>query len=1088
MAYLQLSFPAIISVSRVGYRVRPLFVSHPEVSHRRYDRAMQKLQQDIRKQVKDKNFSQRQISDFMWLLFNPDYQYESVPIHTHVGSKLISGAFSRVRFSLEGYRFTFLPAFNHFYMESKLDRADSDLRFERIVTGFFRQQKKRPEQDLNPEAYYTEKGEFTAPIDFSLDMKSPQFSFEANGFNFYEQIMGASDFDGEDELARVGSDLNEHFPDRLMSAFYRDEEVDRLKRRMYQKDKVAIALVGPSGCGKTALIHQAVSQYLSEHLSTKNRCPKVYFVDPTRVIAGMSIVGQWQRRLESMLEVFKTRLKTVFDIGDTDILYVDNPVALLRIGKSAQNDLTLADVIKPDLKEREFSMVVESTPEAWAKVQEMDRSFADLFQVIRLEPADASTSLNMMMRQRALLEQQFECQFDNDALMLLLDEQQSHRSQEVLPGRVVKILAQLATRFQKRLITLDDMQAQLRAVTHYKRDMLDHEVTLSHACVSQYFSERLIAQPDAVACLTDVVCRIKARLSDPESPLAALLFLGPTGVGKTEAAKLMAQYLFDDEDALIRFDMNEYIDAYGVSRLIGDHWNPEGQLTSQVRYRPNCVLLLDEIEKADPSIHDLLLQLLDEGRLTDALGKTTDFSQCIIIMTSNLGARATASSVGFTARSQSDESATYEAEVEKFFRPELINRMDQLVVFHSLTRSVMGDIARLQLKRLLQRDGFVRRTTMLDIADHLIDHVVGESLDVSLGARGLKRHIEKTLTQLTADQLLDLPVEQPVVLRLTYFDRGFYPVVYPLYQDELHVFDKSNPLPNRPALEKWSLMADEVQPLLQQLDAYRDSTTLSDTIAASCLQLRDELFVLKTKIEDRVWILQEQSTHLSIARSRVKKNVSSPVDVRHCRVHINDLQAQMDLHEYLFDLYKQAEAVNGDDVEYQQLKQHIDSIRYVVMAVISGRNGITVLHCRSLISREGLSELQYLVNFYQQLVTVDETCVLESGDAWLVISTPGVYDWLQYESGIHLFYRQLKTPLPVVCHVLEVPGQPVSDWLQSYACQESYTIQRLYSLAESGDAKTKDIVTDIRTGLIAMSPLSEHSVNTLLRYLQRARQ
>ena len=230
---------------------------------------------------------------------------------------------------------------------------------------------------------------------------------------------------------------------------------------------------------------------------------------------------------------------------------------------------------------------------------------------------------------------------------------------------------------------------------------------------------------------------------------------------------------------MMRFDMNEYIDGGAVHRLIGDEHNPEGHLTGKVRYQPYGIVLFDEIEKAHPRVHDLLLQVLDDGRLTDSLGKTVDFTGTIIIMTSNVGARAASAQVGFDT-GQRDDSSVYRKAVENRFRPEFINRIDRIVIFESLQLEHILSIARLQIKELLKRDGFVRRTTILNISSDALEWVARRGYDEKMGGRALKRQIEKDLTTLSAEQLITTHTDNPIIFDILFEDQKLVPKITPL--------------------------------------------------------------------------------------------------------------------------------------------------------------------------------------------------------------------------------------------------------------------------------------------------------------------
>jgi DNA polymerase III delta prime subunit len=297
---------------------------------------------------------------------------------------------------------------------------------------------------------------------------------------------------------------------------------------------------------------------------------------------------------------------------------------------------------------------------------------------------------------------------------------------------------------------------------------LDPKERLDRDDVRNKLQEQVIGQSAAVEALADVVSIAKARLNDPERPLAAFLFLGPTGVGKTECAKAIARTLFGDADRLLRFDLNEFNQPGAATRLVGTFSLPEGLLTSAIQRQPFAVILLDEIEKADPEVFDLLLSVLGEGRLTDSLGRTANFSNAIIIMTSNLGVREAEGNLGFAK--EEDRSFAYTKAAEKFFRPEFFNRLDRVIPFKKLTRAEMATIAQRLVNEVLAREGFGQRKCVLNVAPEALERVIAAGYDPALGARAMKRAVERELTQPAASKLAELSPDELTVVTVNASD------------------------------------------------------------------------------------------------------------------------------------------------------------------------------------------------------------------------------------------------------------------------------------------------------------------------------
>ncbi len=314
-----------------------------------------------------------------------------------------------------------------------------------------------------------------------------------------------------------------------------------------------------------------------------------------------------------------------------------------------------------------------------------------------------------------------------------------------LPGKAVTLLEEvLARKVEDRAVTRDDVLAAYSARTGVPELLLRDERSLLVEDVERRFRARIIGQERAIRRVAETLATVKAGLSARGRPLAQFLFVGPTGVGKTELAKALAELLFGSASRLSRFDMSEYADAWAAERLIRGTDRDDGVLTRKLREQPFSVLLLDEIEKADPAVFDLLLQVLGEGRLSDARGRLAHFENAIIIMTSNLGAQHQRPKLGFGDEERDDE-AHYTARAREHFRPEFLNRLDKIVCFASLSREQIGSVAKVALARISAREGFEERAVRLAVSERALEHLASEGYSASYGARGLRRHLEQHL-------------------------------------------------------------------------------------------------------------------------------------------------------------------------------------------------------------------------------------------------------------------------------------------------------------------------------------------------------
>jgi len=364
------------------------------------------------------------------------------------------------------------------------------------------------------------------------------------------------------------------------------------------------------------------------------------------------------------------------------------------------------------------------------------------------------------------LEGRHRCRLAVDVLPTVLELTRRYQRDAAFPGKAARLLGQLAVKYQDREVTRDATLEEFRAKSGLQTAFLDRRAKLPRQHVADALRRRIIGQQPAVDALADVVAIAKARLNDPGRPLGSVFFAGPTGVGKTESAKALAAYLFGDPSRLLRFDMNEYVSAASAARLVGTFHQPEGLLTGAVRRQPFSVILLDEIEKAHPDVFDLLLQILGEARLSDALGRTVDFGSAVVILTSNLGTREAASEIGF-GREGAAADRVYLRAVEQFFRPELFNRLDRIVPFARLGRDELGQIAHRIVADVVAREGLVRRRCAVEIDPGALEWVIDRGTEPVLGARAMRRAVEREMVRPMAGQLAAIAPDAPTVLSVS---------------------------------------------------------------------------------------------------------------------------------------------------------------------------------------------------------------------------------------------------------------------------------------------------------------------------------
>ncbi len=1022
-----------------GYRVAPLFVETPTVVHPRLHTALSQFAQRLQTDWRDVAPNREQLDTLLWYAFAPALTVSDEPIAITVGQRHYRGRLPMVRFTLRDQRYVLLPTLEHHcFVEVRSDKTTFAQQLEETVRQELRARHRADPQEQFTGLFPSQRA-FIHPLEVSLALERPNFPFEMPDMpEWLKQMLGLSRQRGT-ELERVGEPVR---PDGLTRAYGRESEVATLTALLFGKQPTAVCLVGPLGCGRTTVVEEVFYRYCQRDHETDSEAPAaaLYRLDVNRVISGMSVVGQWQERFEEIMEaVANPRVAS----AKRPRLWIDNPVGLLHVGKSTGSDLTLKDVLKTYLEAGNVTVLLEATPSEWQCIQATDRRFADLFQVVRLDEPPFAEAVAMVVQRQAELEQRHGCRFE-PAVITTLFRQPRDRSQ-ALPGAVMTPLVRLATHHREETIGLPQLYAAQMRDSGLRPEFIDPAQKLDGAALEATLSARLVAQPAAVATLLAVVHRLKAGVQSPDKPLATLLFIGPTGVGKTQAAKELAQLLFGDTTPLLRFDMNEYVGPNDAARLIGDAHHPDGLLTAPVRHRPFAVVLLDEIEKAAPAIHDLLLQLLGEGRLTDALGRTTDFSRTIILMTSNLGATEARHPLGFVAADGASQAAGYRAAVERFFRPEFVNRIDAIVPFQSLPAGEAVRIARLQLDALLQREGLLRRMTLLSVSDDALTAVVARGFEGQLGGRSLRRALERDIVAPVAAQLVTLAPTQPIVLRIDWHDGGLHTHTTALTDCPAK---HAGPIAPSQPLALPELRA-RLQAVRGRIDALR-TPRIADPTQYALVHLQDQVNDLWDAVDRLDYAAEAQPDRAAMATDKLRPQLRWR--------GFNDRRLQWDrttdeLRAYLQELYSQAQ----DLVAHERtlgLHWRIDTdfIAYRVAAIATEERESVVLHVNSVIPRLGDNEVAWLrTQLGAVLALAVDAEPIDGG-----YQGYGLRALLQWECGLHLFHRN--------------DGQiiPVEVGLDAAAVGTSTTILRRYLMDGGG----RELITDLRHRFIHHGPFT----------------
>jgi ATP-dependent Clp protease ATP-binding subunit ClpC len=624
------------------------------------------------------------------------------------------------------------------------------------------------------------------------------------------------------ELDKSGRDLTAMAKSgELDPVIGREKEIERVVQILSRRTKNNPVLIGEPGVGKTAIAEGLAQRIIEGSVPQTIVDKRVVSLDLSTLVAGTKYRGEFEERLQKVLN----EIREAKDV----IVFIDELHTLIGAG-ATEGSMDAANILKPALSRGELQCVGATTLDEYRKHIEKDAALERRFQPVVVDEPSAEDTIAILKGLKDGYEAHHKVTITDDAIEAAVKLSVRYITDRFLPDKAIDLIDEASSKVRIKSFTappdLKDLEAELEELKKDKEDAVNHQEYESAAKLRDQYSEmkkaledkknnwqkeqsnealmvtkddiadvvsiwtkipvsrlqteekerllhledalheRLIGQSEAVTAVSNAIRRAGAGLKSPKRPIGSFIFLGPTGVGKTELAKALAEAVFGNEEAMIRIDMSEYMERHTVSRLVGAPpgyvgYDEGGQLTEAVRRNPYCVVLLDEVEKAHPEVFNILLQVLDDGRLTDSLGRTVDFRNTIIIMTSNVGAEnvyRTGKSMGFLSEDENADDS-YEAIKERYmadlkgtFRPEFINRVDEIIVFHGLVQEDIVAIADLMIKELNSR--LAEQKISLDVTEEAKKYLAEKGFDKIYGARPLRRTILTDVEDPLADEIL----------------------------------------------------------------------------------------------------------------------------------------------------------------------------------------------------------------------------------------------------------------------------------------------------------------------------------------------
>lgn len=614
----------------------------------------------------------------------------------------------------------------------------------------------------------------------------------------------------------------------------REKEIERVSQILSRRKKNNPILIGEPGVGKSSIAEGLAIRINERKVSRLLFNKRIVMLDLASMVAGTKYRGQFEERIKALM----AEMEKEPDV----ILFIDEIHTMIGAGGSS-GSLDASNMFKPALARGEIQIIGATTLDEYRKHIEKDGALERRFQKVMVEPATPDETIQILHNIKDKYEYHHNVEYTEDAIKACVDLTSRYLTDRHLPDKAIDALDEVGARvhisnikvpkeitdIEQKIVDikekkndvirsqryeeaakLRDVERQLNNQLEAARNKWEEDQRVNRQIVNEdsvaevvsmmcgiplqkisqnenvklskmedAISGKVIGQDDAVKKIVKAIQRGRVGLKDPNKPTGTFMFLGPTGVGKTQLAKVIAKYLFDSEDALIRIDMSEYMEKFAVSRLIGappgyvGH-DEGGQLTEKVRRKPYSVVLLDEIEKAHPEVFNLLLQVLDDGQLTDSLGRKVNFKNTIIIMTSNTGSRQLkdfGTGVGFSTKFKEESkteltSSVIEKELKKKFAPEFLNRVDDVIMFNSLGKEDINKIISLELEKLIDR--VEKMEYSLEITPGAVEHISKEGFDPDYGARPLKRAIQKLVEDVLTEGIINSNPEKGTKMTLDY--------------------------------------------------------------------------------------------------------------------------------------------------------------------------------------------------------------------------------------------------------------------------------------------------------------------------------